>query len=118
MTPRVIVIGAGFGGLGAARDLLRAGITDVTVLERGNNIGGACATTPAQPRRQREGAVRRRSTPWSWAPHAWSRRYATQPEILDYVRRTAAQEGVLDLVEYGQDVVSCAFDEKTPPPGQ
>jgi cation diffusion facilitator CzcD-associated flavoprotein CzcO len=109
MAPRVIVIGAGFGGLGAARDLLRAGITDVTVLERGDDVGGVWRDNTYP------GAACDAPSPiysWSWAPHPWSRRYATQPEILDYVRRTAATEGVLDLVEYGQDVVSCRFDER------
>jgi len=40
MGPRVVIIGAGFGGLGAARELLRQGITDVTVLERADEVGG------------------------------------------------------------------------------
>lgn len=37
--PRTIVIGAGFTGLAAARDLARAG-HDVTVLEKDANVGG------------------------------------------------------------------------------
>ena len=40
MNPRVVVIGAGFGGLGAARALRQQGITDITVLERADSIGG------------------------------------------------------------------------------
>ena len=38
--PRVIVIGAGFGGLGAARALRERGVRDITVLERADEIGG------------------------------------------------------------------------------
>lgn len=108
MTPRVIVIGAGFGGLGAARDLLRAGVADVTVLERAEDVGGVWRDNTYP------GAACDAPSPiysWSWAPHAWSRRYATQPEILDYVREVAAREGVLDRVVTGQDVVSCVLDE-------
>lgn len=38
---RVAVIGSGFGGLGAAVRLRRAGITDFVVLERADSVGGA-----------------------------------------------------------------------------
>ena len=108
MGPRIVVIGAGFGGIGAARALLRAGITEVTVLERGDDVGGVWRDNTYP------GAACDAPSPiyaWSWAPHPWSRRYATQPEILDYVRDTAAAEGVLDHVHHGQDVVSCVFDD-------
>ena len=39
-SPRVVVIGAGFGGLGAAIELRRHGVTDVTILERADDVGG------------------------------------------------------------------------------
>jgi flavin-dependent dehydrogenase len=38
---RVIVIGGGIAGLGAAWDLQRAG-AEVTLLEKGSEIGGRC----------------------------------------------------------------------------
>ncbi|WP_156669690.1 FAD-dependent oxidoreductase, partial [Mycobacterium sp. E3339] len=38
--PRVLVIGAGFGGLAAAYELSRDGLADVTVLEKADDIGG------------------------------------------------------------------------------
>ena len=38
--PRVVVIGAGFGGLGVGIELLRAGFTDLTILERADDVGG------------------------------------------------------------------------------
>lgn len=38
--PRVVVIGAGFGGIAAAALLLRSGVTDVTVLEKADALGG------------------------------------------------------------------------------
>ena len=36
----VLIIGAGFSGLGAAITLQKDGYTDFLVLERGNNVGG------------------------------------------------------------------------------
>ena len=38
--PSVTVIGAGFGGIGTAVALRRAGYSDVTVLEKGDRVGG------------------------------------------------------------------------------
>ncbi len=40
MGTRVIIIGAGFGGLGAARALREQGIDDITILERADSVGG------------------------------------------------------------------------------
>ncbi|MGH3495654.1 MAG: NAD(P)-binding protein, partial [Sciscionella sp.] len=38
--PAVVIIGAGFGGLGMALELLRAGFTNFTILEKASDIGG------------------------------------------------------------------------------
>ena len=40
MTPSIAVVGGGFGGVGAAVMLRRAGYDDVTVFERGERVGG------------------------------------------------------------------------------
>src|SRR5690349_686909 len=39
-TPRIVIIGAGFGGLGTAIELQRHGFTDIVVLEKADRIGG------------------------------------------------------------------------------
>lgn len=39
MTPSVAIVGAGFGGIGAAAMLGRLGYHDVTVFEKGSRIG-------------------------------------------------------------------------------
>uniref|UniRef100_UPI0025E0BFCE FAD-dependent oxidoreductase n=1 Tax=uncultured Nevskia sp. TaxID=228950 RepID=UPI0025E0BFCE len=36
----VLIVGAGFAGLGAAIRLRAAGITDVAIVERGSEVGG------------------------------------------------------------------------------
>ncbi|MBP0656546.1 FAD-dependent oxidoreductase, partial [Mycobacterium tuberculosis] len=38
--PRVLIIGAGFGGLGAAYELTRDDLADVTILEKADDVGG------------------------------------------------------------------------------
>jgi cation diffusion facilitator CzcD-associated flavoprotein CzcO len=104
---RVVVIGAGFGGLGAARALRQQGITDITVLERADSIGGvwrdntypdAACDVPSP------------LYSWSWAINpAWGRRYSKQPEILAYLRAAAEREGLTDLVVTGAAVTSCTL---------
>ena len=107
-SPRVVVIGAGFGGLGAARALRERGVTDVTVLERAETIGGVWRDNTYP------GAACDVPSPlysWSWAVNpTWGRRYAKQPEILTYLRDAAEREGLTDLVVTGAEVVSCTWD--------
>ena len=109
--PRVIVIGAGFGGLGAVRALREQGLDDVVVLERADEVGGvwrdntypdAACDVPSP------------LYSWSWAINpAWGRRYAKQPEILAYLQGAAEREGLLAHVRTGVEVASCALDEST-----
>jgi cation diffusion facilitator CzcD-associated flavoprotein CzcO len=105
----VVVIGAGFGGLGAARALKKQGIDDITILERADSVGGVWRDNTYP------GAACDVPSPlysWSWAINpAWGRRYSQQPEILDYLRSAAEREGLLDLVRTGVEVASCRFDE-------
>jgi cation diffusion facilitator CzcD-associated flavoprotein CzcO len=107
-SPRVVVIGAGFGGLGAARALRERGITDITVLERADAIGGVWRDNTYP------GAACDVPSPlysWSWAVNpTWDRRYARQPEILAYLRAAAEREGLTELVVTGAEVVSCTWD--------
>jgi cation diffusion facilitator CzcD-associated flavoprotein CzcO len=110
MSTRVIVIGAGFGGLGAARALRQQGITDITVLERADSVGGVWRDNTYP------GAACDVPSPlysWSWAVNpAWGRRYSGQPEILGYLRAAAAREGLLDLVETGVEVTGLRWDDE------
>jgi cation diffusion facilitator CzcD-associated flavoprotein CzcO len=105
----VVIIGAGFGGLGAARELLRQGIADITILERADEVGGVWRDNTYP------GAACDVPSPlysWSWAINpAWSTRYSPGPEILRYLREAADREGLLALVRTGQEVVTCELDE-------
>ncbi|MGZ6752114.1 MAG: flavin-containing monooxygenase [Nocardioides sp.] len=110
-SPRVVVIGAGFGGLGVARALREQGVTDVTVLERADDVGGVWRDNTYP------GAACDVPSPlysWSWATNPeWSRRYGTQPEILAYLRAAAADHGLLDLVRTGVEVTSVVLEGET-----
>ncbi len=85
--PKVAIIGAGFGGLGAAVALRRAGIDDVVIIEGGDGVGGTWR------RNTYPGAacdIQSHLYSFSFAPNkSWSRTYARQPEILAYLETVA-----------------------------
>ncbi|SPM32530.1 Predicted flavoprotein CzcO associated with the cation diffusion facilitator CzcD [Mycobacterium rhizamassiliense] len=107
--PRVLVIGAGFGGLAAAYELSRDGLADVTVLEKADDVGGVWRenTYPGAacdvPSNLYSYSFARKTN--------WGRRYAEQPDILGYIRDTADRYGLRDLVRTGVEVTSARYDE-------
>ncbi|SOX51483.1 NAD(P)/FAD-dependent oxidoreductase, partial [Mycobacterium ahvazicum] len=86
-SPRVAIIGAGFGGLGAAVACRRAGIDDLVIIEAGDGVGGTWR------RNTYPGAacdIQSHLYSFSFAPNrSWSRTYARQPEILAYLESVA-----------------------------
>lgn len=109
--PRVLVIGAGFGGLGAAYELTRDGLAEVTILEKADDVGGVWRenTYPGA-------ACDVPSNLYSYSFHRktdWGRRYAEQPDILSYIRETADRFGLRDLVRTGVEVTAAEFSEDT-----
>ena len=82
-TPKVAIIGAGFGGIAAAVALRRAGINDLVIFEADDGVGGTWR------RNTYPGAacdVVSHLYSFSFAPNkSWSRTYARQPEILAYL---------------------------------
>ncbi len=108
-SPSVAVVGAGFGGVGAAVMLRRAGYEDVTVFEKGERVGGvwhhntypgAACDVPSH------------LYEFSFAPNRWSRRYAPQAEIQVYLEGVARRFGVWDRVRTGTEVKSARWDEE------
>jgi len=107
--PSITIIGAGFGGVGTAIELTRAGFTDVTVLEKADGVGGVWREN-TYPNAACD--VPSSLYSWSFAPNpGWPHRYSRQDEILAYIERTAGELGVLDLVRTGVEVTEAAYDE-------
>ncbi|MDX6656810.1 MAG: hypothetical protein QOH62_1603 [Solirubrobacteraceae bacterium] len=110
MRTSVAVVGGGFGGIGAAVMLNRAGYDDVTVFERGERVGGvwhhntypgAACDVPSH------------LYEFSFEPNPrWSRRYAPQAEIQAYLEDVARRHGVLDRIRTGTEVTSARWDEE------
>ncbi|WP_394550638.1 FAD-dependent oxidoreductase [Agromyces sp. MMS24-JH15] len=103
------IIGAGFGGVGVAAELLRHGHDDVRLWERADGIGGVWREN------RYPGAACDVPSPlysFSWAPErSWTRRYAGQAEILAYLRRVADAEGVTARTRFGATVVGAEWSE-------
>ncbi len=108
---RIVIIGAGFAGLGMAIRLKQAGIDDLVILERADDVGGTwrdnsypgCAVD-----------VQSHLYSFSFAPNpGWTQVYAPQQEIWDYIRSVAAAHDVLGHVRYGHEVTGGEWDDDT-----
>lgn len=108
-TPDVLIVGTGFAGLGMAMKLLDAGQSDFVILEKADSVGGTwrentypgCACDVASVMYS-----------YSFAPNReWSRMYAAQPEILDYIKHVVEDRGVEPHIRFNTEAVSYEFDE-------
>ena len=105
----VAIVGTGFGGIAAAVRLMQAGVTDLVLFERAADIGGVWRENTYP------GAacdVMSHLYSLSFAPKAdWSRRFAPQAEIHQYLRDVARDFDVLPHVRFSTEVLAAAFDE-------
>ncbi len=102
-------MGAGFGGIGLAVLLRRAGFTAVTLFERGADVGGTWRDNTYP------GAacdVPSHLYSYSFAPRStWSQRFSGQAEILAYIRGVAVDNGIMPSVRLNTSVTRAVFDE-------
>jgi cation diffusion facilitator CzcD-associated flavoprotein CzcO len=105
----VIVIGAGFSGLGAAIKLTEAGVDDVVILERADEVGGTWRDNTYPGAACDIPSV---MYSFSFAPNPrWSRVYSGGPEILGYLRHLADWFALRPRIRFGTTVTGLAFDE-------
>ena len=107
---RVLVIGAGFGGLGMAIKLEEAGFADFLVVDKGEDVGGTWRDN-TYPGAACDVPSQLYSFSFALNPD-WSRSFSPQPEIQAYLRRTARAANVLDRFRFGVDVRDAAWDEE------
>ena len=105
---RVAIVGTGFSGLGAAIRLREAGIEDIVVLEREHDVGGTWREN-TYPGCACDVPSHLYSFSFDLNPE-WSRMFAPQAEILDYLRRSARQ--VEDVIRFGTDLESARWDDE------
>jgi cation diffusion facilitator CzcD-associated flavoprotein CzcO len=110
-TLEVLIVGAGFGGIAAAIELRRHGITDIKILEKAPDLGGtwfynsypgAACDVPSH------------LYSFSFAQRRdWSQLCSTQSEIHGYLHDVARSEGIDSLVEADTEVTRCSWDQES-----
>jgi cation diffusion facilitator CzcD-associated flavoprotein CzcO len=106
----VLVIGTGFAGLGMAIELGHAGQHDFVVLEAAGAVGG---TWRANTYPGCACDVQSHLYSFSFEPNPkWSRMFATQPEIRDYLEHCTDKYGVRPHIRFNSAVTSARFDEQ------
>lgn len=105
----IAIIGAGFSGIGIAARLRERGFDDLRVFEAREGVGGTwranhypgCACD-----------IPSHLYSLSFAPKGdWSRLYAPQAEILEYLEEATDRLGVRDSIRFGAQLANARWDE-------
>ncbi|MFD4676885.1 flavin-containing monooxygenase [Lentzea sp. NPDC058450] len=102
-----VIVGAGFGGMGAAIELQRLGLRDLLILEREDDLGGTWHVN-----RYPGLAVDIPSSTYSYSfepnPH-WSRLFAPGAELKRYAEHVAVKYGLRPLMRFGVTVTGARW---------
>ena len=109
VTTGIVIAGAGFAGIGMGIALKKAGYHDFVILEKNGDLGGTwrdnqypgCACDVPAPLY---------SYSYELNP-SWTRVFAPQQEIWDYLRACAAKYGVDQHIRYGCTVQRTDWDD-------
>jgi cation diffusion facilitator CzcD-associated flavoprotein CzcO len=107
---RVAIVGSGFSGLGAAIRLKQAGVDDLVVLERADDVGGTWRDN-SYPGCTCDVPSHLYSFSFALNP-GWTRSFSPQPEIQEYLRRCARDHGILPHLRFGHELLEAAWDDE------
>jgi cation diffusion facilitator CzcD-associated flavoprotein CzcO len=106
---QVVIVGAGFGGMGAAIALQRAGVEDYVILERADDLGGTWYVNHYPGL-----TVDIPSATYSYSfepnPH-WSHVFARGHELKSYCDQVAANHGLRSHMRFGVTVTAARWDD-------
>jgi len=106
---RVVVIGAGFGGIGASIKLAEQGIEHV-ILEKLDDVGGTWLSNQ-YPGCRCDVPSHLYSFSFALNPE-WSDSFSLQPEIWRYLKKVAVDHGVMERVRFGCKVDTTRWDDE------
>ncbi|WP_308209068.1 flavin-containing monooxygenase [Actinoallomurus purpureus] len=106
---KIAIIGSGFGGLGMAIQLKRAGFDDFVILEKAGDLGGTWRDNQ-YPGCACDVPSHMYSFSFELNPD-WSRMFAPQPEIWDYLRRCVDKYGLAPHLRFGSAVEAMEWEE-------
>lgn len=104
-----IIIGSGFAGIGMAVALKKAGLGEFLILEKRHDVGGVWRDNTYP------GAacdVPSHLYSFSFEPNPnWSRVFAPQAEIHQYLKHCAEKYGLLPFIRFGCEVAQAVYHE-------
>jgi len=105
----VLIVGAGFSGMGLAVRLAQSGFDDWLMVEKGEDLGGTWRVNsyPGAACDVPSHLYSFSFAPW---PH-WSHKYARQREIFAYQQHLAEKYRLRANIRFGCEVASAEFDE-------
>ncbi|MCW2701348.1 MAG: monooxygenase [Blastococcus sp.] len=107
---RVVVIGAGMSGIAAAHRLAQAEVPFV-VLEKNADVGGTWLENNYPGCRLDTNNF---AYSYSFAQRGdWPQQFSAQSDIRDYFQSVATELGLRDKIQFGTEVLSATWDEKT-----
>lgn len=106
--PSVVVIGAGMTGILACIKLRDAGITDITILEKKDNVGGTWREN-TYPGVACDVPAHMYTYSFELNPE-WSDYYAGGGEIQQYFERISGKYGVTEKVRFNEAVTAASYD--------
>jgi len=109
VSPRIAIVGSGFAGIGMAIRLRRMGIDSFTIYEAADDLGGTWRDN-AYPGAACDIPSHLYSFSFEPNPH-WTRAFAPQCDILDYLRHCANKYDVERFISYRSRVLAARFDE-------
>jgi cation diffusion facilitator CzcD-associated flavoprotein CzcO len=108
-SPDVLIVGAGFAGIGMALRMLGEGFTDFLVIERSDDVGGTWREN-TYPGCACDIPSRVYSLSFAQNPE-WSTGYPRQEEIWDYLRGLIDEHGVRPHLRLGHELLDARWDE-------
>lgn len=106
---KVCVIGTGFAGLCTGIQLKRSGIDDFVILDKADKVGGTWREN-SYPGSGCDVPCHLYSFSFALNPN-WSRRFAKQPEIVDYIEHCTRKYGLERHIRFRSEVREARFDE-------
>ncbi len=105
----IVIIGAGFGGIGMGIQLKKAGIDSFTIFERADEIGGTWRDN-TYPGAACDVPSHAYSLSFEQNPD-WSRKFSTSGEIQGYLLGIVDKWNLREHMEFGVEIDEARFDE-------
>jgi cation diffusion facilitator CzcD-associated flavoprotein CzcO len=106
---RIVVIGAGPGGIISAYRFREAGYTNVAVLEKDDDVGGTWQRS-RYPGLSCDVMIHAYQFSFNLNPN-WPRSYASQPEILEYMRASVDKLDLWPMIHLNKGVTGATWHD-------